>query len=121
MPPIAKKLSELKKYRMPIFLWSVVVSQSRTRFRNGSGRASVGALTTAISAPSLSRARRLDDEHTGHGRTVHVALEVVLPGFQLGDLLRKVRRVCRNPRELRDREVLVRGIEAVPDREVVVD
>src|SRR5437763_5481549 len=87
IPPITKKANELTKYRMPIFLWSVVVSHDRTQPRGLGAIARGLASVTAIARPP-SRLLTSHDEHAGHGGTVDVALEVVPARREIGDLER---------------------------------
>src|SRR5437762_12668047 len=107
MPPTTKKPRELIRYRIPIFLWSVVVSHPRSRRPLGSGRANGGAWMTAISASPL-RLRVPHDEHAGHRRSVHVALEVVLAGRERRDGLGAVGHAGEFP----GGEELVPGVHA---------
>src|SRR5438128_11689519 len=99
IPPTTKKVIELIKYRMPIFLWSVVVSHDRSRPRGLGAIARGLASITAMARPRLGRSlqgrpaplSRLlasHEEHAGHGRAVDVALEVVPARRQTGGLAR---------------------------------
>src|SRR2546422_1582528 len=85
IPPITKKANELTRYRMPIFLWSVVVSHDRTQPRGLGAIARGRASVTAIARPP-SRLLASHDQHARHGRPMDVALEVVPAGLQVGYL-----------------------------------
>src|SRR6478672_3599216 len=101
---------------MPIFLWSVVFSQSISRPRSGSGASSLeGASVTAMSDPPS--AHSCDDERPRHRGAVDVALEVVATRRQRIDVQRLGGRAGDVGR-------LIEGLfleEAVVDREVVFD
>src|SRR5439155_22368737 len=115
MPATTRNPRELTRYRIPIFLWSVVVSQPRRRPPSGSGRATGGAWITANSLLSLLRVSH--DEHSRHRRAMHVALEGVLARPQPLDGVA----AGAHARELPGGEELVRRVDSVPDGEVVVD
>src|SRR5205823_6131800 len=116
IPPITKKANELTRYRMPIFLWSVVVSHDRTQPR-GLGAIARGLASVTAMAGSPSRLLPSHDEHAGHGRTMDVALEVVTARRETGDL----ERFRCDTGEATRLEELLRLAEAVVDGEVVVD
>src|SRR5207247_9772933 len=116
-PPTTKKPIELIRYRIPIFLWSVVVSHDRTQPRGLGAIARGRASVTAIVRPPSRLLASSHDQHARHGRPVDVALEVVPAGLQVG-YLEGLRGHAREAARL---EVLLRLAEAVVDREVVVD
>src|SRR2546422_5964969 len=128
IPPTTKKVIELIKYRMPIFLWSVVVSHDRSRPR-GLGAIARGLASVTATARPPFRGKRLQsraapsrllashDEHAGHGGAVDVALEVIPARREIGDL----ERFRCDAGEATRLEELLGLAEAVVDGEVVVD
>src|SRR5437867_4515477 len=100
-PPITKNENELIRYRIPIFLWSVVVSHDINPAR-GAGAAAWGRTWITATVVLRSRSCLSHDVHARHGRPVHVALEVVLPRWKGGDVVV----VDRDARELAGLEEL---------------
>src|SRR2546427_520454 len=97
IPPTTKKVIELIKYKMPIFLWSVVVSHHASPPRGLGAIARGLASVTAMARPLLgrrspdrpappSRLLASHDEDAGHGRAVDVTLEVVAARWEGGEL-----------------------------------
>src|SRR5437667_7189862 len=117
-PPTTKKMNELIRYMIPIFLWSVVVSHTRRPRRGAGAISSSRTSVTAISLlPVRSWRRPGHDEDSGHGGPVDLALEVVLARRQG----RKRVGMGRHSGELPRLEELLGSIRGVEDGEVVVD
>src|SRR6266545_1312814 len=113
-PAIAKTANEFQKYRIPIFLWSVVVSQASSLVAGDGLGASAGRWTSVIAMTNL---RLFHDERARHGRAVDGALEVVPAGPQWGEMEGRRRR----PGHWRAQEVLDFQLVRIEDAEGVVD